>query len=221
LLIIYLIIYYFLLFIQKNLPKKIAIRKLETFSEITITIKGKGKISILSESFSPKPIELFINGEKQSKINNYVNNLNDEINIIIMKWNQPLKSCDSMFLGLTNIIKFDFSKFDTSKVEKMDSMFFECSSLMSLDLNGFNTSSVTSMSSMFCTCSSLKTLDLSSFNTSLVRDMSNMFSECTSLISINLNNFNTSSLINIYSMFSGCSSLISLDLSNFDTPIVD
>ena len=126
-----------------------------------------------------------------------------------------------MFLGLTNIVKFDFSKFDTSKVEKMDSMFFGCSSITSLDLNKFNTSSVISMSSMFCTCSSLKTLDLRSFNTSLVRDMSNMFSECTSLISINLNNFNTSSFINIYSMFSGCSSLISLDLSNFDAPNVD
>ena len=206
--------------IQKKLPKKITKRKLETISEIGIRIKGKGKIGILSESFNPKH-ELLINGEKESKINNYVNNLNDEIKVITMKWYEPLTSCDSMFLGLTNIIKFDFSKFVTSKVENMDSMFFGCSSLTSLNLKNFNTSSVTSMSSMFCTCSSLKILDLSSFNTSLVRDMSNMFSECTSLISINLNNFNTLSLINIYSMFSGCTSLISLDLSYFDAPNVD
>ena len=37
-----------------------------------------------------------------------------------MKWYEPLTSCDSMFLGLTNIVKFDFSKFDTLKVEKME-----------------------------------------------------------------------------------------------------
>ena len=120
LLIIYLIIYFILLFIQKNLSKKIALRKLETISEIAITIKGKGKIGILSESFSSKPNELLINGEKQNKINNYVNNINDEINVITMKWYEPLTSCDSMFLGLTNIVKFDFSKFDTLKVEKME-----------------------------------------------------------------------------------------------------
>ena len=120
LLIIYLIIYFILLFIQKNLSKKIALRKLETISEIAITIKGKGKIGILSESFSSKSNELLINGEKQNKINNYVNNINDEINVITMKWYEPLTSCDSMFLGLTNIVKFDFSKFDTLKVEKME-----------------------------------------------------------------------------------------------------
>ena len=95
-----------------------------------------------------------------------------------------------MFYGCSDITEFDFSNFDTSKVEYM----------------GF----------MFCNCSSLSSLNLSTFNTTNVISMRNMFNGCSLLTSLNLSNFYTPNLIRNYQMFDGCSNLKYINMENFE-----
>ena len=197
-------------------------------TEITITIYGKGNQNILSDSttcrniataFDNLPQEIIINGEKQRTVQrNYY--FNDSINNITMKWKEDLTHCNNMFNSLNNIIFFDFSKFDTSKVESMSCMFYNCSNITSINLSNFDTSLVTNMNEMFSECHELKSLDLNNFNTSLVTTMYHMFYQCFNLTSINLKSFNTSQVVNMTGMFQVCNSLKSLDINHFNTSSV-
>ena len=223
---------FILLSIQTSLSneKILKLRKLESISEITITIVGKGDQYILNNNnveidnhqyiFSSQPDQILINGIIQNYKGFMVYNLEKEENIITMKFNNFLKECNAMFYNLSNIIKIDLSKFDSSKVTGMAAMFSFCNSLVSINFNNFNTSLVTNMNRMFNNCTSLISLNLDSFNTSLVTNMFGTFSFCSSLKTINLKSFNTSSVNVMTAMFHGCSSLLSLELKNFDTSSV-
>ena len=199
------------------------------FSEITMTIKGKGNQKILSiytgylgiglsiySNFDTLPSEIYINGKYQNYTGKYIYNLEKEINFITLRWNCSITNCNAMFKDLKNILEIDFSKFDSSGVTSMVAMFHNCSSLISLNLTWFNTSKVTIMHMMFKECISLISLDLNYFDTSLVTNMEYMFHSCKKLIALNLASFNTLNVINMNSMFYSCTSLISLDLSIFD-----
>ena len=223
---------FILLSIQTSLSneKILKLRKLESISEITITIVGKGDQYILNNNnveidnyqyiFSSQPDQILINGIIQNYKGFMVYNLEKEENIITMKFNNFLKECNAMFYNLSNIVKIDLSKFDSSKVTGMAAMFSFCNSLVSINFNNFNTSLVTNMHRMFNNCTSLISLNLDSFNTSLVTNMFGTFSFCSSLKTINLKSFNTSSVNVMTAMFHGCSSLLSLELKNFDTSSV-
>ena len=216
--------------------------KLLSENEITMTLKGSGKQFILYEwSRTPPPDEIYINGELKGKKSKSISDLVEEENNITMKWNTPVKSCYQMFFNFKNIIKIDFSKFDTSYAETMSGMFKLCSitsldlsnfdtssvtdmsamfyesGLISLNLNNFDTSKVISMGYMFYECRVLTDLHVDNFNTLLVKDMNNMFQTCSSLKFLNLNSFVTPSLEGMANMFQTCTSLISLNIDNFDT----
>ena len=233
-----------------GIPK---LKKLEFASEITLTILGAGDQYILNNknhtmesieySFDQMPDQILVNGEPQNYKGIMVYNLKKEENIITMKFNNILNSCNIMFLNLTNITKIDLTKFDSSKVREMAGMFYGCRSLISVNFGNFKTSSVKNMHRMFDSCNELTSLDLSSFDTSNVEDMYGMFSFCNSMLSFDLNNFktskvkemavmffnctgikalslknfDTSSVINFHGMFKFCSNLVSIDLSSFDT----
>ena len=195
-------------------------RKLqEGLSFITLKTKGSGCINIFDTYFSPRPFNIYMNGNKTEKIKNsyYLNDFGDNINIFKLIWNTSIQSTYNMFYYCTNIIEIDLSNFDTSRVTNMDSMFKGCFLLSSLNLSNLDTSQVTNMNSMFSRCSSLSELILSNFNTSKVTSMDSMFSGCSSLISLDLSNCDTSQVTSMNSIFYECSSLMSLDLSNFDT----
>ena len=200
------------------------------YSEITITINGTGFQPILSDSkdckeipshFDNFPDEILINGV-QTNVTREVNIDNSQIknNKITMRWKYPLTSCNNMFKDLTNIIDFDFSKFDTSKVTEMKCMFSNCSKITSFNLNKFNTSLVNNMQDMFSDCENLTQLDLYNFDTSKVTDFHHFVYQCYNLTSINLKSFDTSKVINMTGMFGSCYSLYSLDLNNFNTSSV-
>lgn len=121
------------------------------------------------------------------------------------------------FNGCTNLISFDSTNLDTSKVKNMSSMFNNCNKLPSLDLSNFNTSNVTNMSSMFYNCDKLTSLDVSSFDTSSVTNMSNMFYNCSALTSLDVTNFNTSKVTNMSGMFDSCKNLVTIYASNLFT----
>ena len=188
--------------------------KLLSENEITMTLKGSGKQFILYEwSRTPPPDEIYINGELKGKKSKSISDLVEEENNITMKWNTPVKSCYQMFFNFKNIIKIDFSKFDTSYAETMSGMFKLCS-ITSLDLSNFDTSSVTDMSAMFYE-SGLISLNLNNFDTSKVISMGYMFYECRVLTDLHVDNFNTLLVKDMNNMFQTCSSLKFLNFNSF------
>ena len=199
-------------------------REVNYKTEITITIIGSGNKNILSDinkcynnqtNFSDLPQEIIINGINQTiKKRHHLNNL---INNITMKWDHYLTNCNNMFNNLTDIINFDFSKFDTSTVTSMACMFLNCTKITSINVSNFNTSLVTNMDSMFSDCRELKSLDLSNFDTSSVTNMHHMIYQCFNLISLNVENFNTSKVVDMTGMFEASYSLKSLEINHFDT----
>ena len=202
---------------------------LNSISEVSLTIKGKGYQYILSNQksyetteFTELPEEVIINDIVQNETNTKQYYLTEEINYIKMRWiNSQVTSCDGMFNKMKNITSVDFSKFDTSNVIKASYMFAECNSLVYINLKGFNTSRITSMKKMFYYCQSLEFLDLSDFDTSSVNNMYLMFQNCYSLKFVDLSSFDTSLVTDMNYMFQSCHSLKSLNLSNFYTPSLE
>ena len=162
-------------------------RYISLISEINITIKATGNQYVLNSGFAVLPYQILINDIIQETIK-YQYYLNVEYSNITMRWNRSIYDCSNMFNSL-NIIKIDFSGFDSSKVTKMYDMFYGCTSLTSINFKNFDTSSVVYMGYVFDTCTSLTSVDLSHFNTSACTDMNAMFDDCHSLISIDLSNF--------------------------------
>ena len=106
------------------------IRNLNLDSEIIMTIIGDGEQLILNEVFyeSNKPSEIYVNNSlRENSVK--VKDLTEYENEIKIKWNYQLSTCNNMFAGLYNIIKIDFSNFDTSIVEDMSYMFTKCNAI--------------------------------------------------------------------------------------------
>ena len=214
-----LIIFIFILmYFSSCLSKEIKFKKLILFSEISLTIKGKGEQNILSEEREEKSNickNIIINGNQNNCTEEMIYNLEEEINNITIIWNNEFTSCNKLFYKLSNITYINLSRFNSSLVNNSISMFDSCTSLTSIDLNNFNTSSITDMGNMFSHCSSLLELDLSEFDTSKTTSFGEMFGFCSSIKSLNLSNFDLSQSTYIHNMFKDCSSLISIEIKNF------
>ena len=102
------------------------IRKINLGNEITLTIKGNSVQKILGDDYkSSLPDQIYINGvynTKKSKTVTISGSKNIQSNVTL-KWNSLLTSCSCMFRELGNIIRIDFSKFNTSLVTSMFLMF--------------------------------------------------------------------------------------------------
>ena len=123
----------------------------------------------------------------------------------------------NMFNECENLIKIDFSFFDTQNVTNMEGMFSDCKNLTKLDLSSFNTKNVTNMACMFWNCKNLININLSSFNTRKVNNIGYMFYGCWNLINLDLSNFNIEKVNHMEFMFYNCYNLANLDLSSFIT----
>ena len=132
-----------------------------------------------------------------------------------------LININHLFYACKNLIKLDFTNFDTKQVTNMSSLFENCESLTNLDLTNFKTKNVFNMSYMFSGCKLLTKIILTNFNTQNVTDMSYMFQGCESLKTIDLSNFNTEKVIDMSSIFQNCKSLKTIDLSHFNTKNVN
>ena len=186
------------------------------FSNISLTIKGKGFKKLFYESFSSYPVTIYINGIIQNKIN-YTYNFTEEYNDVELIWFNNINSCYRMFYNCEDIKTMNLSNFNSSEVTTMKEMFYSCSSLVSLNLSNLITSNVKNMGSMFKECVALSGLDLSFFDTSQVEYMDNMFYRCRNLSSLDLSSFDTSNVFQMNLMFNGCNKLTSLNISNFNT----
>ena len=132
-----------------------------------------------------------------------------------------LININHLFYACKNLIKLDFTNFDTKQVTNMSSLFENCESLTNLDLTNFKTKNVFNMSYMFSGCKLLTKIILTNFNTQNVTDMSYMFQGCESLKTVDLSNFNTEKVIDMSSIFQNCKSLKTIDLSHFNTKNVN
>ena len=191
-------------------------RKLNSGLTIRLKVSNGQKLKIINGGYIPDKI--YINGNISTiDINGYVNINNEEINEVIMEYDQKKNNIDKIFQNLNSIIEADFSDLDTSQVTSMKAIFLNCQNLISVNLNNLNTSLVYNMTSLFEGCMSLKSVDLSSFNTSRVYNIDSMFKNCLSLTSLNLSNFYTPKLRKMQEMFNNCLSLKFLDISNLNT----
>ena len=155
--------------------------------------------------YSTEPNYMYINGNYESFQTYY--NFNKTDNNITLVWTNPIGHTHCMFDGCKDIIDFDFSNLDSSKITHMGAMFRGCISLKSLNLSYFNTPLLTQTSNMFFGCTSLESLDLSNFKTSKLQNLINMFKHCLSLKALSLPNFNTELNLDTNCMFFMCSSL--------------
>ena len=184
------------------------IKIVKSSSQMPLTIKGKGNQTVINSDTLYKykdvdPDKILINGSPQKLTGKVAYNLKGLENNITLVWNSQLTNCQNMFRSLTNIVKVDLSKFDSSKVTNMFCMFVFCSSIVSMNFTNFKTTSAKSIRSMFHGCSSLISLDLSSFDISLVTTTYHMFMDCTSLKFVNLYSFVEKNLTATDDMFAG------------------
>ena len=235
--------------INANANKK---RILYNLYNITIKINQKGLHKIFHQgggdlcgSLIYYPSSMTINDVNTINDNiPNVYNFDQDINTIILAFNNEIDTCCGLFEGCSNITEIDLSEFSTQNVHRFSGMFIGCSSLVSINFQNIQTTNVEYMDWMFIGCSALKTLDISSFDppnllnlcgtfegcssltfldlsnldTSKVLHMGHLFRLCTSLTSINLKNkFSTSSVIEMEYMFEGCHSLTNLEINTLDT----
>ena len=196
------------------------INETEGLNFISIKINGNEYQPLIGSTNLPDLV--YLNGNI-TQINEYGEIIiedNEEINEVVLIYNNKLDNCNSLFKSSFNILEIDLSNFDTSLVTTMKSMFEECENLKYINFSNINTSSVIDLSSMLSKCNSLTSIDLSNFDTSKVTLMNNLFYGCSSLTSIDITNFDTSKVTSIASMFNGCHNLIEIDLSKMDVSIV-
>ena len=150
-------------------------------SEISLIIDGRGNQYILNnktieaQGYIQKPSEIIVNNITQNYTDFIIYNLTKEQNNIIIKWDNNLINCNSMFLNLTNITNIDLSKLNSSNIRTMSNMFYGCSSLLLVNLTNFYISPNINISGMFSHCNSLIYLDFRNFNISNEINIENIF----------------------------------------------
>ena len=175
---------------------------------IKLKIKGKGINRIFYsrdqefDSYFIPPNEVIINNVKKNYVNYEYDFIND-INNVILIWNDPVNNIQPLFYGCSNITEVDLSYFDSSSLLYIGGLFKYCSSLTYVNFTNFNTDQVQIMRYMFSGCDSLKSLDLSNFNTESVTDMKYMFHNCNNLHYLNLKNFKQKENLDYTGIFDG------------------
>ena len=106
-------------------------------SEIHLIINGTGNQQILYGQFMTSPSEVIVNGISKGNLCLRTCDLDQEINNVIIKFNEQLKSCYYMFYELENIIEIDLSYFDASQVKTFGMMFSDCKNLEKINFGKF------------------------------------------------------------------------------------
>ena len=174
----------------------------------------------LNSEYNELKTELYMDNHKCNYEKYFTPIKEGEYNIKL-KFYSNLTDCGYMFSGCKNIIKINFSNFNSKTITYMKYMFHECENLEDINLFSFDTHNVTDMSYMFFGCKKLKYLDLTSFDTHNVTDMSYMFYCCGCLNNLDLSSFNTNNATNMKNMFYECKNIKSLNISSFDTKNVN
>lgn len=195
----------------------VTIKSIEINNSIILEFKSTRTQPVLNSSFEYPPSYIYLNSKKIN-FNNYIitiSSINDKITLI---WNYKFNNINKMFYGCQNILKIDFSHFNSETLYNMMYTFYKCISLENINFDNFITKNVNSTAYLFYECISLESIDLTSFDTSNVISMKNMFYNCSKLNKIIFSEFKNSLTTNMYGIFYHCSNLKSLNLSKFYTP---
>ena len=178
-------------------------------SYIKLKVNGKGINRIFYSkdnkeinTYPIPPYEVIINNIRKSYVFYEYEFIND-INNVILIWNNPFNNLQALFYKCSNITEVDLSHFDSSSLKYIGRLFHECSSLTYVNFTNFITDNVEAMHYMFRECISLKSLDLSNFNTQLVTNMNYMFDNCNNLHYLNLKNFEQNDNLTYKGIFNG------------------
>ncbi len=130
--------------------------------------------------------------------------------------------CSDFFNGKTALKEFDFTQFNTDKVENMSNMFAGSTNLETVVFGeSFGVKNdVTTLKNMFSGCEKLTAVDMDAFHSpdGLLTDVEGMFNGCKSLTAISFSeDFNTSNVTSMKEMFKGCAGAGTIDVSGFDT----
>lgn len=105
-----------------------------------------------------------------------------------------------MFEGCNQLVYFDFSQLDVSKVKDMSYMFRGCSNLEDINFSGVNAISLETMSNIF-RGSGVKEVNLSGFIAPNLKDMSGAFASCNSMTKVDFGDFSTVPVTNMGNLF--------------------
>ncbi len=135
------------------------------------------------------------------------------------------EDCVGMFKNNKNLVHFNFTGFDVSRVTSMKEMFYGCSSLTGVTFgNDFYADSLTNISSMFAQCTTTTSLDLRGFKAAggTLQDISFAFDNMNKMTKVTFGTaFDTSNVRNAKGIFYNCKSLTGVDLSAWDLDMVE
>ncbi len=152
-----------IIFIFKILSKKNKIlkkRNLEITPEISVKVYGTGTQQLINPSYSGETPNIYLNDDLLCENCKQVDNLEEEENIFVLKFNEVFAGFNSMFKGLENIREINFSNFYLEDLAFMKNMFNGCKNLKQINLFSWDTKNVTNMSGIFSNCSSLINLQI-------------------------------------------------------------
>ena len=207
-------------YVGKNIQIINSYENIKKIKQTLVRVRNDDDLKYKNENDIKENIEIKIDGKiiEFSYVYQFEKEGNYKIEYSIKN---NLININHLFYACKNLIKLDFTNFDTKQVTNMSSLFQNCGSLTNLDLTNFKTKNVFNMSYMFSGCKLLTKIILTNFNTQNVTDMSYMFQGCESLKTVDLSNFNTEKVIDMSSIFQNCKSLKTIDLSHFNTKNVN
>ena len=154
-------------------------------NDIILKIKGNDQEKVYCE---PCPNEVYYINGTQITTNYYFVKLENELNNLILKWDDPVEGMN-LFKDW-EILEVNFSNFQIKQY--MTTMFGNCFYLTSIDFTNLDTSSVESIDFAFANCRSLTSVDLSNLDLSSADEFNGMFNGCESLVYINFPNYKES-----------------------------
>ena len=150
---IYLYIFIFITILSKEIKRNL----INNMSEIYLIIQGNGTQNFLSPNFTKEPSEVLVNGIIKENCFKTCYLDRDE-NIITLRFEEEIETCEYMFQELNNIREIDLSNFDASKVTNMHCMLHNCSNLEKINFGKIDTSSVENRMELFRGCIKLKSI---------------------------------------------------------------
>ena len=154
------------------------------------------------ETLKVQSIEMFIEGNEESKKNRFLQGSEKKVQILGSNFNE-LNPNDTIII--INGKNYDFEKYISVKENKP----------MKVEIQF--TQNISTFKEMFKGCDKIKNITFKDVQTEDISDASSMFEGCTNLNLIQFDNMDSYKITNASKMFKGCSNLDKIEIKNFST----
>ena len=154
------------------------------------------------ETLKVQSIEMFIEGNEESKKNRFLQGSEKKVQILGSNFNE-LNPNDTIII--INGKNYDFEKYISVKENKP----------MKVEIQF--TQNISTFKEMFKGCDRIKNITFKDVQTEDISDASSMFEGCTNLNLIQFDNMDSYKITNASKMFKGCSNLDKIEIKNFST----